>query len=204
MRDWFGNRHFESIDKNYVQNVLGLKWNCSDDTLFCSTTLPHIIPEEITRRSLLSYTQQIYDPLGFTAPVSLIPKAILQKTRSLKISWDDKLPKDLQLEYFKWSNTMGCITECKIPRRIIANSSSTLHVLCDASTTRYGACIFVRTEVNNTVHISLILVKSRVSPTKQSTLPRLELIGALTGVRLCVLAIKCLDHPNITVRFYWS
>lgn len=37
LRDCFGNRHFELVDKNNTQQVLGLKWNCSEDTLFCST-----------------------------------------------------------------------------------------------------------------------------------------------------------------------
>lgn len=98
---------------------------------------------------------------------------------------------------------MECVRECKIPRRVIVNSTSTLHVFCDATKTGYRACIFLRTELKNTVHISLILAKSLVTPTKQIMLPRLKLIGALTGVRFCLLSIKCLDQPDIQVN-YWS
>lgn len=45
LRNRFGNRHFELIDRNESQQVFGLKWNCSEDTLFCSTKIPNILPE---------------------------------------------------------------------------------------------------------------------------------------------------------------
>ncbi|XP_035234125.1 uncharacterized protein LOC118205956 [Stegodyphus dumicola] len=67
----------------------------------------------------------------------------------------------------------------------------------------YGACIFLRTEEQEEVYLSLVLAKSRLTSLKEITLPRLELMVALLGVRLYQLAIKSLDCIN-TKTYFWS
>ncbi|KAM3956896.1 SET and MYND domain containing, class 4, member 2 [Aphomia sociella] len=57
----------------------------------------------------------------------------------------------------------------------------------DASQTAYGACAYIRTYNNNDdspVTVKLLCAKSKVSPIKPVTIPRLELCGALLGARL--------------------
>ncbi|GFX75870.1 uncharacterized protein TNCV_2238421 [Trichonephila clavipes] len=50
--------------------------------------------EQITKRKILSLAHQLFDPIGFTCPITLIPKLILQECCQLGISWDAKLPED--------------------------------------------------------------------------------------------------------------
>lgn len=56
----------------------------------------------------------------------------------------------------------------------------------DASERVYGACMYVRSvsEEDGDVTVRLLIAKSRVAPLKPTTIPRLELCGALTAARL--------------------
>lgn len=185
------------------QNALGLKWDCKTDTLSCNYKLIEGKPTAFTRRTLLSYAQRLYDPIGFTAPVSVVPKIMLQKSWDKKKGWDDPLSEELTEEFQRWSAQVNQIKDCKIPRTIHLNETSSLHIFCDASKVAYASCIFVRTECLGAVKLSLLIAKSRVAPLKCITLPRLELMAALTGVRLYTFIIKSLRIKPESVTF-WS
>lgn len=60
-----------------------------------------------------------------------------------------------------------------------------LQVFVDASLKAYGSCAYLRVEdASGKVTSALIVAKSRIAPLKGLSLPRLELMGALTGSRL--------------------
>ena len=63
-----------------------------------------------------------------------------------------------------------------------------LHVFADTSLTAYGVVASI-CRVSNT---SSIMAKYRVAPLKPLTLPKPELMGALTAARLCSLYHKLL------------
>ena len=50
---------------------------------------------------------------------------------------------------------------------------------------------------------SLIMAKARVAPVKGHTLPRLELMAAYIGARLCKFVLTSLNHLHFTVVM-WS
>ena len=56
----------------------------------------------------------------------------------------------------------------------------TLHVFTYASTKAYGASAYVQT--NSSPSAELIIARNRVTPIKQITLPKLELMGCVTGL----------------------
>ena len=59
------------------------------------------------------------------------------------------------------------------------------HHFCDASSTAYGVCSYVRTiDSNDKPQTSLVFGKSRVAPLKPITIPRLELNAALLAVKI--------------------
>ena len=68
---------------------------------------------------------------------------------------------------------------------IESSSSIVIHGFGDASTKAYGAAVYIWC-VDEVGHISthLVMFKSRVVPTKTVSLPRLELLAALTNARL--------------------
>lgn len=44
--------------------------------------------EVVTRRTMLSLAQRVFDPISFTCPVSLSPKLLLQQCWTMKGEWD--------------------------------------------------------------------------------------------------------------------
>jgi len=102
------------------------------------------------------------------------------------------------------SSTRGHRTNC-IPRLLIEEYQDIqIHGFCDASSSGYGACIYVRSKGNHDIAmVRLLCAKSRVAPLKTVTLPRLELCGALLLARLQREAINTLNiNPSKTV--FWS
>ena len=198
LREWV---HRFNSDEDKIENVLGLRWYCNYDELGCSIQCQPVV--RINRRTVLSFVQKVFDPLGMVAPAMLLPKMILQQSWKIKLNWDEPLPADLMDEFNAWMMQLSALGDCKIPRHINMNKTSTLHVFVDASQHGMGACIFLRTEDKNGVQLSLILAKSRVTPLKQLTLPRLELMAAVIGARLYLLAKRCLNNAEIRT-FFWS
>nr|XP_042900001.1 uncharacterized protein LOC122269710 [Parasteatoda tepidariorum] len=78
--------------------VLGLLWNTEEDTLTCDLRKLELKDEPVTKRSILSLAHKVFDPIGFTAPLTLIPKTILQECWEIKVSWDCKLPDNIVKE----------------------------------------------------------------------------------------------------------
>jgi len=69
------------------------------------------------------------------------------------------------------------------------NFPLTLHVFADASTKAYRAVTYLQSGNN----IDLIITKSRVSPLKDTTLPKLELKGAVIAANLAKCNITTLQ-----------
>ena len=72
--------------------ILGYIWNTEEDTL--AVPIPKWDPKTpLTKRKLLSYVASFYDPLGLLLLVAVLLRLFMQKTWSLKIEWDEKVPK---------------------------------------------------------------------------------------------------------------
>ncbi|GFU88126.1 putative RNA-directed DNA polymerase from transposon X-element [Trichonephila clavipes] len=178
LRGWESNVKKESISKCEGETkVLGLTCNLDRDTLRC--TVNNAILEkltEMTKRTILSAVQGIFDPLGILTAATLLPKRWLQETWKVKLSWDSSLPLGLY---------------------------SDLHVFVDASKEDYAACIFVRTKLASEIKLHLLRAKARVAPTKSVSMPRLELLACCVGAGLANSIRNSLDIPDLKIT-YWS
>ena len=63
-------------------------------------------------------------------------------------------------------------------------TSLTLSGFCDASTKAYAAVVYLVIKTDCGVKVQFIVAKTRVSPTQELTIPRLELLSALLLARL--------------------
>jgi len=101
LRSWSSNSHHlqaigardKTSDTNPTVGLLGLRWNTVTSTL--SLTPKHLPPMNTTfikKRDVLQISSQIYDPLGWTTPVTVRTKILLQQICHTKLTWDEPLP----------------------------------------------------------------------------------------------------------------
>lgn len=193
-----------TIGHNEQNKTLGLLWNPSVDRLeyTISTNCPS---DRITKRQILSSISQIFDPLGLLSPVTITAKVILQQLWKLKVSWDESIPMDLHTKWLSYRTQLNKLNDIKFPRHVICQNpvSIQLHGFCDAAETAYGACVFVKSinsDGNQTCNI--LCAKTRVSPLKQLTIPKLELCGAVLLANLTHKVTESMQIP-FDKTFFW-
>ncbi|CAL8109546.1 unnamed protein product [Orchesella dallaii] len=201
LRLWESN--LDAPDELKISNVLGLKWNRTTDTLFCEPSFYFLDDKPITKRIMLSSVAKIFDPVGFLSPVTLIPKILLQRTWSTKLSWDEEVDEETQKSFQKWAMQLELLPLVRVPRYTFCDGEFTLHVFCDASTTGYAAVVYVRSETTDGIQVHLLMAKSRVVPIKELTVNRLELIACEIGARMGHTVKKALDCEDKPMT-YWS
>ena len=116
------------------------------------------------------------------------------------------LPDKLKNEWKNWFKELHLLQEIKIPR-CLKNSkpvtSVTLHSFSDASEKAYAAAVYTRHEYEDqSVTTQLIASKTRLSPLEAISIPRLELMGALIGVRLTKQVSTALEIPMKDATFW--
>lgn len=133
---------------------------------------------KLTKRNILSRIALIFDPLGLLGPVIIIGKLIIQELWLVKIDWDESVPMNLDTKWRDYERPLGCLNDLDIPRKIVVDDAKfiELHGFADASQQAYGACVYLRSSSSiSEFKVHLITSKSRVSPIKALSIPRLEL-----------------------------
>ncbi|GFX51465.1 uncharacterized protein TNCV_3103981 [Trichonephila clavipes] len=175
--------------------ALGLLWRPQKDTLAFSVSSIADVSDSctITKRSVLSTTAKIFDPLGLISPVVTKAKLVMQELWRLKLDWKDSLPIHLETQWKRFVKSLAAINNLNIPRYILLDDALRieLHGYCDSSLRAYGAAIYVKCLHNSgTVSTNLLCSKSRVAPLKSVTIPRLELCAAVLLAKLIRKTIK--------------
>ncbi|KAF2879529.1 hypothetical protein ILUMI_26644 [Ignelater luminosus] len=207
----FGLRGWEfglSAEKKIV-SVLGMLWNTREDCLKIDLeNLKKRVDGPATKRMLLSMANMVFDPLELVCPVTLRSKILMKKAcnNEMKLGWDDSLPDEIAKEFEKWKVDVLNLEGLKIPRwltgHLIDRSFWSLHVFCDASTSAYATSIFLRV-VGKEVTVQLVQAKSRITPKKCISMPRLELLSCCIGARLAKTVKDHLMCEDIRT-YFWS
>ncbi|XP_066912482.1 uncharacterized protein, partial [Clytia hemisphaerica] len=185
------------------ERTLGVWWDPYKDEFFFKIKMKE---HQKTKRGLLSFLSSIYDPLGFLAPLLIAPKITLQSMWKEKVGWDDPIPESLLDTYTEWLSTLPEFGNVKVPRWFgfpIERDGVELHVFADASLKAFSSCAYFRAVKDEDVTCSLIVGKSRLSPIKGNTIPRLELQAAVLASRIK----HCINNEMrlpIDKSFLWS
>ena len=188
-----------------VERALGVQWCVQSDHLQFRVELTD---RALTRRGILSTVSSIYDPLGLIAPFLLQGKRILQAICKDGAQWDDPVPSHLRMQWIKWREELCVLASLKVPRCYKPKdfgevTSIELHNFSDASTLGYGQCSYLRLiNSEDKIHCALVMAKSRVTPSKPITVPRLELTAALLSVKVSAFLQKELQYGEITEVFW--
>lgn len=193
---------FSVDDKTHT---LGLIWKCHNDQLMFHIN-ENYADQPLTKRTVLSTTAKIFDPLGLVSPCIILPKMLMQRLWEKGVSWDDPLPEHLQDVWLRFRNKLSELNELSISRHAVIENAVEieLHGFADSSERAYGACIYLRSiSQSGNVHVNLLCAKSKVAPIKTISLPRLELCAALLLARLVhkVLQSMSLQFKRCTL---WS
>lgn len=193
-----------ALGETHIERALGVQW-CIEADEFQFRVLVKENP--LTRRGVLLTVASVYDPLGFVALFILIGKQILQALCKDKVNWDDDLPEHILTQWKSWLRDMPKLAALKIPQSYSQNidiAQYELHNFLDASLNGYGACSYLRAiSREGQITCSLVIGKARVTPTKQTTIPRLELSSAVTSVRNADVIKQELEIENLQ-EFYWT
>lgn len=146
--------------------------------------------------------QRCLKPWDGIPPTILMAKVLLQTLWLEGIGWDDCVPNAILEEWSEWKQELllfstHCIPWCYYPKEATIVSTQ-LHGFLDTSEKACAAVIYLRME--DIMGWSMLLSKTRVSPIKRVTMPRLELNGALT---LAQLLFHCKDVPSSSV-YAWT
>lgn len=195
----------EKAGSKEVEKALGVLWNTVLDVLSIRID---VTDRPCTKRGLLGMIASTFDPLGIASPFVLTARLILKELFTSGIGWDDSLEVNLVKRVKCWENDLRGLTEFHVPRcyRQQPNDcvNTELHVFCDASESAYGVSCYLRFTLDDgSVETSLVLAKSRVTPQKKVTIPRLELTAALMGVRLHEVLLRELEF-EIERSILWT
>ena len=196
------------LDKGNLPSMktLGVLWMARED-VFTNRVNPPDEKFQLTKRNFLRKIAMLFDPLGFLAPYVIRAKLLLQEMWISGLDWDDPLDQSQARQAKKWFEELTELSDVQVPRCLQLNSdveTVTLYTFTDASGNAYGAATYARYQYKDgTISTSLVASKTRVAPLSATSVPRLELMGAVLGLRLALSIAKVLKIDQSLLTF-WS
>ena len=173
---------------------MGVEWDTqNDEFVFHFSSLIDLARSlETTKRNVLKISASFYDPLGLISPVTARVKTIFQLLCKDKLDWDEKVPLEIEIIWKEFLSNLENWNCLKVKRfafyEIEENILSVdLHGFCDSSNQIYCAVVYLRIETTFGIRVSLLVSKTKVTPLKKLSMPRLELLS-------CVLLSKLLNE----------
>ena len=189
-----------------VVKTLGVLWTPNEDE-FKYQVHPPSRDHCSTKRAFLKGIATLFDPLGFLSPYVIRAKIILQEMWESGVDWDDLVEESLSRKAQEWFEELSELPRLSVPRYLrteLGVKKITLHTFTDASQQAYGAATYSRhLYEDGSVTCRLVASKSRVAPLQAVSIPRLELMAAVVGLRLAEAVGNILSLPKHEWLF-WS
>ena len=204
-----GKNVFATQEDDLVK-ILGVNWDTKNDMLVYdfSELIRYAKSLPVTKRSILSLSARIFDPLGLLSCYVIKLKMLFQILCVDNQGWDEELVGELRSKWLELIAELEFMSkQVKIPRCYFARESGAkieLHGFCDASGKAYGCAIYMRICYEDKVETVLLCSRSRVAPLKTQTIPRLELLGAVLLARLMVTVLEGLKGLVIDNVYCWT
>ncbi|XP_078360400.1 uncharacterized protein LOC144644752 [Oculina patagonica] len=196
------------LDSGELPSVktLGVLWCPMEDVFKFQVNLP-TKSNDHTKRSFLRKIATLFDPLGLLSPYTIRAKVVIQEMWASGVDWDEPVDRRLSLKATQWFDELSVLPTLHIPRCLRntnAVKSVTLHTFVDASQEAYGAACYTRhLYEDESVSCCLVASKSRVAPLQAVSIPRLELMAAVVGLKLSETVGKVLAIESCH-RNFWS
>lgn len=175
------------------QSILGLRWKPEDDVFALTVRQgPSSAP---TKRTVLSRTARLFDPLGWLAPIIVRAKLLVQTAWLQQLDWDAPLAGEEAVLWFGLEEELPLLEEIRLPRWFRCDDPACileLYGFSDASERAYAAVVYLRAIVDGQPSTSLIVAKTKVAPLRRVSIPRLDLCAA-------ALLAKLAEHTRLTL-----
>ncbi|CAC5382019.1 unnamed protein product [Mytilus coruscus] len=180
------------LDEFAHEKILGMRWDPKQDLFdfkvkinfspkyknvrkgenITKSQIESSVPTTLTPRMVLSQVASVYDPLGLATPYTLAAKVLMRKL-CIENNTNDKT-----IVNSRWDYAM-----CLKPDNAVGDPM--LVIFSDGSKLAYGTCAYVRWgTAHGGFESRLVIAKNRIAPTKQMSVPRLELCGAVLAARI--------------------
>ncbi|XP_065361898.1 uncharacterized protein LOC135955477 [Calliphora vicina] len=176
-----------------TERVLGLFWEPSSDNFMFNLKF-HRVDKLVmsgqrspTKREVLSIIMSTFDPLGYLSHFTVGGKLLLRQIWKSNCLWDEPIPNALNSSWKRWRSQMNNIANFRVRRFYFSFGKPTslqLHIFVDASEEAFAAIAYWRYIGDGDICTSFIISKTKCSPLKRVTIPRLELQAAVLGTRL--------------------
>lgn len=190
-------------------SVLVLRWSPTDDSFALS--IQQTQPTTPTKRSVVSRTARLFDPLGWLALLIIRAKLLVQSAWLQHLDWDVPLAARETAVWATLEEELPLLEVIRLPRWFGCDgiaSTLELHGFSDASELAYAAVIYLRASNDITTTISLVAAWTKVVPLKRVFLSRLELCAAhlvaklAEHIRVILDLQRCTSGP--TPRLRWA
>ena len=212
--------------------VLGVGWDTEIDSLYVSTKvnfgekkkglptspdadledLSKSTPDIITKRMVWRVVLAQYDALGlvsiFMVRLKLMMK-FLTSEAATTLGWDDPIPDEAKYRFLNLIEMLGDIAKLRFPRSLVpesisaSTSSPSLLTLVDGSKLASCALVYIRWELpDGSFACRLVTGKTKIAPTRKISIPRMELVAAVLGVRLACKVLEFLDYQFESNHFF--
>ena len=195
-----------SSEQDYTK-TLGLEWNTTTDMFHI--TISKLPPSEaMTKRILISDIAKVFDVFGWFAPATIGMKILPQRVWEQRVDWDDPVPETIQKTWHQWRSELPSLVHKGMPRCYFPKNvqvvSLQIHGFCDASENAYAGVVYLRmADSTGVVHTSLVMSKTKVSPIKRLSVPRLELCGAQVLAKL-LHHVKGIFQVPLSEVYTWT
>ena len=224
-----------AIPETKPYKILGIKYDPQTDTMAPAADKIADFKgiRQLSKKQAAGIGARLYDPAGWTAPVALQAKILMQQLERdhPKSSWTVKLSEEQSNKWHEFvTDVVENLPKFSIPRqtRPYGQGKTRLCVFTDASATALAACLYEVTEINNKMHVRLVGARNKIIPhkkryntqgvdslTKDSLkVNRLELTAALMGARMAEQHMAAVEtqyeevlaftDSQVTCHWLWS
>ena len=122
------------------------------------------------------------------------------------MSWDDTLSSQDIAQWYEIEEDLKRLPSSTFDRYIgIQHTGKCIYQLidfCDASIYAYAATVYLHQSCGNIRKVDLLFSKRRLAPNKQLSIPSLELLAALIGMR-CLNFVQKELNMDIVSKHTW-
>ena len=220
LRKWSSNckviqelaKAHDVYDNSPSVTVLGMLWEQGDFLCFKKGIK---WDGKDTKRSTLSFTNAMFDPLNRLLPMAIQCRWFLRDLWDQNFKWDVSFSENPELSE-RFSNLREQVYKClehKFPAQTLVLPNTEVHVFGDASTMAFGAVLYLVTppckECTNG-QAQFIKAKGKLAPptkeqnSKEDTVPRWELQSLVMAGQLVEFVLKDIEELINCPVFIWG